>query len=89
MNGVVQEKHVETIFDYDLTNQELHKIFGNDIDDIPTYEEYYDLIHDTNDSRNADLYWLFAMRHDAEKAKHYLSLIKNLEYQRCVRNQFR
>ena len=66
MSAVVKEKPVETIFDYDLTDEERASLtFGID------EQEYLDT-HD-EESINKGLMFLFAMRNDSDKANFYMS----------------
>ena len=65
MSAVLQENHVESIFDYDLNqNEEALLTCG-----LPR-EKYLSL---SQDSLNKDLMSLFAMRGNSKKADSYMS----------------
>ncbi len=66
MNAVVKEHHVETIFDYDLTEAEKSVLVFNQS------ESEYIATHD-EESINKGLMFLFAMRNDSDRASYYES----------------
>ncbi len=87
MSAVVKEDHVESIFDYDLTDEEKFHLFG-DVEDWQSAQEYYELHFDCPDSLNADLYQLFSFRGQSKKALYFLEKIQNADYKRCVTQPF-
>lgn len=77
MSAVVQDKHIETIFDYSPSEAELANLLGDaDVrDDEAEYKQFLD-----NDSAMADLYRLFMLRGDNSAAKSFLEKIKDVSY---------
>jgi hypothetical protein len=68
MNAVVKESHIETIFDYDLTNAELDLLSCG-----MSKEEYMSIIN--QEGINHDLMSLLAIRGDTKKADFYMNLL--------------
>lgn len=71
---------METIYDHDVTEQELNILY---FDDPDTQDEY--LVGLSQDSAYADLVSLYRMRGDDARAKSFLDRIQNRE----LRQQFR
>ena len=72
------EEHMETIFDYDITEEEKEKIGRSNIS-INEYLKYADL----------DLAYLFHTRGDMEKAKSYadkLSPLRRQDWYRTIKH---
>ena len=69
------EEHMETIFDYDITEEEKEKI-GYSTISINDYLKYTD-----EETRNLDLAYLFHTRGDMEKAKTYADMLSPLRKQ--------
>ncbi len=64
MSAVIKEKHIETIFDYDLTDEEKNiLVFNQSIDE-------YLATHD-QDAINLSLMFLFSMRGDKQRSEIY------------------
>ncbi len=72
MSTVVNTKKIESIYDYDVTDNELLQL----TDGYPESKEdyFYGL---SQDSAYADLYRLFVLREDHNKAALFLSMIKD------------
>ena len=66
MSAVVKEKHVETIFDYDLSQVELDTIACG-----LSESSYLELLNE--ETFNKDLMFLFAMRGESDKADFYMA----------------
>ncbi len=73
MNAILEPQHIETIFDYDVSETELNILFG----DIETYQEYIEFL--SQDGAYADLSKLFRLRGDEKTANKYISMISNKE----------
>lgn len=69
------EEHMETIFDYDITEEEKEKI-GYSTISINDYLKYTD-----EETRNLDLAYLFHTRGDMDKAKSYANMLTPLRKQ--------
>jgi hypothetical protein len=83
MSAVVKQKQIETIFDHDVTEDELTLLFGAP-DERLTQDEYLEFRQEDHDSRYADLFRLFDLRHDSKQAEYYLSFINESDYRRCI-----
>ena len=80
MSAVVQEKHVETIYDHGVTESEILQM----TDGYPeTKEEYFEVL--SSDGALADLYRLYVIRDQPEKAMFYLEQIQDAGF----KNQFK
>ena len=74
MNAILKPQHIETIFDYGVTDQELEiLLFG----DTETYHEYIEFLE--QDGAYADLSKLFRLRGDTKTANEYIGKISNSE----------
>ena len=76
---------MEIIYDHSVTEQELAALFGPEEDRL-TRDEY---LRDAQSMRDtswvlADLYRLYLLRGDSQKAAHHLYQIKNIRYRRSV-----
>jgi hypothetical protein len=74
MNAVLKPQHIETIFDYDVTESELKTIlFG----DVETFDEYVEFLE--QDGAYADLSKLFRLRGDTNLAIKFIGMISSSE----------
>lgn len=74
MNAVLKRKHIETIFDYGVTESELKAILFGDIETPDEYVEFLD-----QDGAYADLSKLFRLRGDTISATKFIGMISNNE----------
>lgn len=72
MSAVLQEKPIETIYDHNPTALELEELT------CLTEEEYQQFV--SQDTAFAELYWLYDMRGDHDKAAKYLGMIQDKLY---------
>ena len=66
--SAILKNHIETIFDYDLTDTELDLLSGG-----MSKEEYMSIIN--QEGINHDLMSLFTIRGDTKKADFYMNLL--------------
>ncbi len=80
MNAVVKEHPIETIYDHGITDAEILQL----TDGYPeTKEEYFYALG--QDSAYADLYRLYVIRGNNDKASFYLEKIQDIGF----KNQFK
>ncbi len=77
MNAVVKESHVETIYDHGITDAEMQQLTAGYPE--PKDEYFYAL---SQDSAYADLFRLYTMRHDENKAAFFLNQIQDGSFRR-------
>ncbi|MDR1553220.1 MAG: hypothetical protein LBS69_07145 [Prevotellaceae bacterium] len=84
------EKHIETIFDHDITDKELDEFFSNPDDPWHTKEGYYrDLIEDESpdiDTVKIHLAELYEQRKDMKKAYKYAYQMKDKQRRQDLLN---
>lgn len=69
-----EKKHIETIFDHNITKQEMKKLLGFD---CWTHDEF---VKDLTERQNmVAIYRLYLLRKDYKMAEHYASLIPDDE----------
>ena len=76
MSAVLQENYVETIFDHGVTDDELSELM------LESKNDY--LYSIDQDTAYVDLYWLYDMRGDTNKAHKYLDSIQDLKYRNSI-----
>ena len=80
MTASLSNKTIETIYDHSVTNDEILKLTNGYPE---SHEEYFYGLD--QDSAYADLYGLYVIRNEAEKASFYLEQIQDSGF----RNQFK
>ena len=80
MNAVVKEKSIETIYNHNVTEAEILQLTNG----YPESKEEY-IYALGQDSAYADLYRLYAIRHETDKAFFYLEQIQDSGF----KNQFK
>lgn len=80
MAAVLQEKTIETIYDHGVTEAEILTMTKGYPE---TREEYFEVI--SSDGAFADLYRLYVIRNQPEKALFYLEQIQDIGF----KNQFK
>ena len=80
MSAVVKEKPVETIFDHGVTDDEILKLTNGYPE---SKEDYFYAL--SQDSAYADLYRLYVIRGDIDKAAFFLDQVQDITF----RNQFK
>lgn len=78
----------ETIFDHEVTDQEIKIIYRTKCKTVSEYKDWVEKYHFYSDfqgdfNRLVDLESLFRFRGDFEKAKHYGNLADNTEFMKC------
>ena len=78
MNAVLKPRHIETIFDYDLTDDEFTVLAGGQSKDeyISTTDQ---------ETKNKGLMFLFAMRNDDKSADIYMNRLDTDYVQKNVK----
>jgi hypothetical protein len=77
MNAVVKQNHIETIYDHSITDAEMQQLTAGYPE--PKEEYFYAL---DKDSAYADLFRLYTMRHDENKAAFFLNQIEDASFRR-------
>lgn len=72
MNAILKPKKLETIFDHQVTEDELKKLLYGDTESFEEYTQFLD-----QDASYADISRLFRIRGNNQTALKYISLIKN------------
>lgn len=80
MNAVLKPQHIETIFDYDVTESELKTLLFGDVENLDEYSEFID-----SDSALADISRLFRLRGDNKSADNFIDRISDSQ----LRTQFK
>ncbi|MFI3195121.1 MAG: hypothetical protein QX195_04800 [Methylococcaceae bacterium] len=76
MSAVLKENYVETIFDHGVTDAELSELM------LESKNDY--LYSVDQDTAYVDLYWLYDLRGDVNKAHKYLDSIQDSKYRNSV-----
>lgn len=76
MSAVLKENPIETVFDHHVTDAEIIELMLE-----PKHDYLYSIDQDT---AYADLYWLYEMRGDANKAHKYLDSIQDSKYRNSI-----
>jgi hypothetical protein len=74
MNAVVQPQKLETVFDHNITKDELRKLLYGDTESLEEYTQFLD-----QDGAYADIAQLLRSRGDNDKALKYISMITDNE----------
>jgi hypothetical protein len=78
MSAVIKEKHIETIFDYDVTDDELEELLGG----IESVNDYLSVT--SQDTAYADLFFLHQIRDNKARAQFFLNQITDDNYRRAI-----
>ncbi len=74
MNAIVQPQKLETVFDHNITEEELSKLLYGDTESVEEYTQFLN-----QDGAYSDIAQLLRSRGDNDKALSYISLISNNE----------
>lgn len=74
MSAVLKPQHIETIFDYAVTELELKTLLFGDVETVSEYSEFID-----SDSAYADISRLFRLRGDNDSADKFINKISDNE----------